>query len=61
MKYRYLGPTGLRVSVLGYGNWINSDKEEDKLKMVDSVRRCWEHGINFFDTAEIYGMGEGER
>jgi aryl-alcohol dehydrogenase-like predicted oxidoreductase len=28
--------------------------------MNDSVKRCLEHGINFFDTAEMYGFGEAE-
>ena len=57
MEYRYLGPTGLKVSVVGWGNWVNNSN--DKLT-VDSVKFCLEHGINFFDTAEAYGLGEGE-
>ena len=50
MEYRYLGPTGLRVSVVSWGNWVNNSS--DKLT-VDSVKFCLEHGINFFDTAEV--------
>ena len=57
MEYRYLGPTGLKVSVFSFGNWVNNEK--DKLT-VDSVKFCLEHGINFFDTAEIYGLGIAE-
>jgi voltage-dependent potassium channel beta subunit len=57
MEYRYLGPTGLRVSVFSFGNWVNNEK--DKLT-VDSVKFCLEHGINFFDTAESYGLGMAE-
>ena len=57
MEYRYLGPTGLRVSVLSWGNWVNN--ANDKLT-VDSVKFCLEHGINFFDTAEGYGLGGAE-
>ena len=53
MEYRYLGPTGLKVSVFSFGNWVNNEK--DKLT-VDSVKFCLEHGINFFDTAEMYGF-----
>lgn len=29
MEYRYLGNTGLKVSTFSYGNWVNSNKEED--------------------------------
>ena len=57
MEYRYLGPTGLRVSIVSWGNWVNNSN--DKLT-VDSVKFCLEHGINFFDTAEAYGLGGAE-
>ena len=57
MEYRYLGPTGLRVSVVSWGNWVNN--ANDKLT-VDSLKFCLEHGINFFDTAEVYGLGGAE-
>ena len=57
MEYRYLGPTGLRVSVVSRGNWVNN--ANDKL-IVDSVKFCLKHGINFFDKAECYGLGGAE-
>ena len=57
MEYRYLGNSGLRVSVLGFGNWLNN--ADDKLTL-DSVKVCLENGVNFFDTAEVYGMGRAE-
>ena len=57
MEYRYLGNTGLKVSVLGYGNWVNNQNDA-------TTKECFlkalENGINFFDTAEIYGLGAGE-
>ena len=28
MEYRYLGPTGLRVSVVSWGNWVNNSSEQ---------------------------------
>ena len=28
MRYRYLGNSGLKVSIIGYGNWVNSNKPE---------------------------------
>ncbi len=61
MVYRYFGRTGLKVSVLSFGNMITIVGQEDKQKfMNDSVKRSIEHGINFFDTAEMYGFGEAE-
>ncbi len=57
MEYRYLGGSGLRVSVLGYGNWANHDNEP---LTFDSIKLALENGINFFDTAEVYGLGKGE-
>lgn len=57
MEFRYLGNSGLKVSVLSFGNWVNN--ENDKLTE-DSVKISLEHGINFFDTAEIYGFGRAE-
>ena len=60
MEYRYLGNSGLRVSVLSYGNWLNSNKEDDYTITRDAIKKCYEAGVNFFDTAEIYGNGSAE-
>jgi len=61
MIYRHLGRTGLRVSVLGYGNWLNSNNQEAYDTTRECIKACFEAGVNFFDTAEIYGAGEAER
>ena len=61
MEYRYLGNTGLKVSVISFGNWLNSDDPNKEQRMIDLVKKAYSLGINFFDTAEIYGYGEGER
>ena len=57
MEYRYLGNTGLRVSVISFGN-MNENSNEELIK--DLVQKCLEKGINFFDTAEAYGLGKAE-
>ena len=57
MEYRHLGNSGLRVSILSYGNWANNDNAD---LTYESVKLCLENGINFFDTAEVYGLGKGE-
>ncbi len=62
MIYRYLGPTGIKVSVLGFGNYANNDIiTEEKQGLNDAfVKKCLENGLNYFDTAESYGAGAAE-
>jgi aryl-alcohol dehydrogenase-like predicted oxidoreductase len=57
MEYTHLGRTGLRVSrlVLGTMNFGPQTDEADSHRIMD---RAHEHGINFFDTANVYGWGE---
>ena len=57
MEYRYLGNTGLKVSIIGLGNWLNNDDDSQTL---ECTKTALQNGINFFDTAEIYGLGAGE-
>lgn len=63
MIYRYFGKTGIQLSALGYGNWINSDfiNQETEELTYQCVKACYDAGINYFDTAEGYGMGNSER
>ncbi len=60
MEYTYLGRTGLKVSrlCLGTMNFGPYTTEEDSYAIMD---RALELGINFFDTADVYGwkLGEG--
>ena len=66
MQYVNLGKTGLKVSrlclgMMTYGSkswraWILEEKEAKPF-----VERALEAGINFFDTADIYSLGESER
>jgi 1-deoxyxylulose-5-phosphate synthase len=65
MDYRNLGHTGVRVSplclgMMTYGSkkWREWVLEEDEAKPL--VRRAVEAGINFFDTADVYSLGESE-
>ncbi len=59
MEYRYLGRTGLKVSplVLGTMNFGPETSEADSHAIMD---RALELGINFFDTANVYGWKKGE-
>ena len=62
MGYRYLGKTGVKVSILSYGNWLTSDAntEESQALVTESIKICFEAGVNFFDTAEMYACGKAE-
>ncbi len=59
MEYRYLGRTGLRVSPLCLGtmNFGPHTSEPDSYAIMD---KALEVGINFFDTANVYGQKTGE-
>lgn len=59
MKYRFLGRTGLQVSVVGLGSWLTVKTHAQSLAD-DLHRTAYECGINFFDTANVYGGGETE-
>ena len=52
-----LGNTGLKVSRISFGNWLNSNSSESTERMVILVKKAWDLGINFFDSAEVYGNG----
>jgi voltage-dependent potassium channel beta subunit len=60
MEYRRLGKSGLQVSALSLGSWLTfgkqiSDDMAEKLMVI-----AYEHGVNFFDNAEIYARGQSE-
>ena len=61
MEYRRLGKSGLKVSVLSFGSWISFSKQIDD-KMADTLMgAAYDNGVNFFDNAEIYALGESEK
>jgi voltage-dependent potassium channel beta subunit len=63
MTYRFLGNSGIKVSALSFGNWANSvvSVPEWNKQLINIVNRCYELGINYFDTSEYYGYGNGEK
>jgi uncharacterized protein len=60
MKYRVLGQTGERVSMVGVGGFHLS-KPEDPQLAIRIVRTALDNGINFLDNSWDYGEGESER
>ena len=63
MEKRRFGRTGLEVSVLGFGCGAVGGLmvKGDPADQERAVRRALELGINYFDTAQMYGNGESEK
>ena len=71
MQYRKFGKTDLLVSEIGFGAWaigggamigttsIGWGDTDDKTSE-QAIRQALDVGINFFDTADIYGLGHSE-
>jgi len=63
MKYRPLGRTGLNVSEVSFGAWAiggSWGKQSDEESMA-TLHRAVDLGVNFIDTADVYGDGRSER
>jgi len=72
MVSRELGHSGIRVSALGFGCWAIGGPfwqgsqplgwgEVDDGESIRALRRALDRGVNFFDTADVYGTGHSER
>ena len=61
MEYRYLGKSGLQVSVLSFGSWVTFHKQIEDNTADELMGIAYDNGINFFDNAEAYALGESEK
>lgn len=61
MQYRSLGSSTLQLSVLSFGSWITFGTRLDQNGANECLACAFDHGINFFDSAEVYLGGEAER
>lgn len=63
MKYRTLGSTGYQVSEIGFGAWaIGADwGSVDDTTAMSALHAAVDAGVNFIDTADVYGDGRSER
>ena len=61
MKYRTLGSSDLVVSEIGFGSWLTFTDARRKQAAIACLRRALERGINFIDTANVYGRGAAEQ
>jgi voltage-dependent potassium channel beta subunit len=60
MEYRFLGKTGLQVSALSLGGWVTYGGQVGEDAAYECMTAAFEHGVNFFDTAESYASGQAE-
>lgn len=60
MEYRTLGRSGLQVSEISLGSWLTLGSSVDRETTRELVHRAFDHGINFFDTADVYAAGQAE-
>jgi aryl-alcohol dehydrogenase-like predicted oxidoreductase len=60
MQFRRLGRSDLVVSEIGLGSWLTYGVGVEAERATACVRRAFEVGINFFDTANVYGRGAAE-
>jgi 1-deoxyxylulose-5-phosphate synthase len=60
MKYRKLGVSDLEVSEISLGSWLTYGVGVERDNTVACVKRAFDLGINFIDTANVYGVGAAE-
>ena len=53
MEYRYMGRTGLQLSVLSFGSWVSFHKQISDKTADELMGYAYDNGVNFFDNAEI--------
>jgi voltage-dependent potassium channel beta subunit len=61
MEYRVMGKTGLQLSILSFGSWVTFHKQIDDSIADELMGIAYDNGINFFDNAEVYALGESEK
>lgn len=60
MQYRFLGRSGLQVSVISLGGWVTYGGHVGDQIAFDCMKAAYDVGINFFDCAEGYAEGKSE-
>jgi aryl-alcohol dehydrogenase-like predicted oxidoreductase len=63
MRFRELGKSGIQASVIGLGTWVEEDwlgGSADEQSMIQAIQAGLDTGINFIDTAPVYGLGFSE-
>lgn len=60
MQYRRLGRSGLKVSELSFGSWVTYGNQMDTNAARECMAAAFDAGVNFFDNAEVYALGQSE-
>ncbi len=60
MQYNKLGRAGIRLSEISFGSWITFGKQIGLSEIKALMHAAFDHGVNFFDSAESYAHGEAE-
>jgi 1-deoxyxylulose-5-phosphate synthase len=60
MKYRKLGASELEVSEISLGSWLTYGVGVERERAIACVNKAFDLGINFIDTANVYGRGAAE-
>lgn len=60
MQYRQLGNSGLRLSVMGLGSWLTIGHHVPDEAAAEQIATCFDHGVNWIDTADAYNKGGAE-
>lgn len=60
MEYRRLGKSGLQVSEMSFGSWITFGTQIGQDLATELMTYAYDHGVNFFDNAEVYAEGKSE-
>src|SRR5918996_3258538 len=60
MNFRQLGDSDLQVSEISLGSWLTYSGGIEREQTEACTRAAFDAGINFFDTANVYGHGAAE-
>ncbi len=61
MQYRNMGKWGVKLSTIGLGSYLTIGFKLDDKTSKETIRKAYDGGINFFDTADAYNKGEAEK
>src|SRR6476620_11600068 len=61
MNYRRMGRSDLKLRVISFGSWVTFHKQIDDSVADELMGIAYDAGVNFFDNAESYALGESEK